>query len=163
MAFSDYTTPDSVRSVLGISAKEISDAKIADTVYLTTMLEALYALAPTLSADFTTARSANPRTAHQTRFVLLVETFCSYTVAHALIPNLPMAAPQIITDGKTAINRVANPYEHLREPLQASLAYFKVNLMAAYSDVNPAILKQDKLKRTLVRAAAMPFDPVTGA
>lgn len=163
MAFTDYTSPDEVRAVLGISAKEVSDDKIATTVNLTTLLEALYKLAPTLQADFATAYAAAPRSAAQARFVLLVETFCAYTVAVAMIPGLPLNAPQIITDGKTAMNRVANPFEALLPALHASLGYFKINLMTAYTAVNSAIPVVAAKARVIVLGIATSIDPVTGA
>lgn len=160
--FSDYTTADSVRAVLGISVKEASDAMVEDTVYLTGLLEALYALSTTLAADYKTARDASTRSAKQVRFVLLVQTFCSYTVALQLIPNLPLSAPQQITDGKTAMNRAANPYEHLKPQLATSLAYFKVNMIEAYAAVNSAITVPVATRRTMVVGSGLATDPVTG-
>ena len=163
MAFTDYTTPDEVRAVLGISVKEVSDDKVASAVTLTTVLEALYRLAPTLQADFKISYAASPRSSAQARFVLLVETFCAYTVAIAMIPGLPLNAPQSISDGKTALSRVANPFEALLPHLNASLAYFKTNLMTAYSAVNSAIPVQVHKARTMVLGVATSADPVTGA
>jgi hypothetical protein len=162
MAFPDYTTANSVRAVLGISVKEASDAVIEDPVYLTGVLEVLYDLSTTLVIDYSGARDASPRTDKQTRFVLLVQTFCAYTVALQLIPNLPLLAPQIITDGKTAINRVANPYENLRPSIVASLAYFKLNLIEAYAAINSAIAVPTPKRRTMVAGVGLATDPVTG-
>lgn len=163
MAFSEYTTADSVRAVLGISAKEASDAMIEDQVYLTGILEALRGLSTTLAADYRKAALVSPRSDKQTRLVLLVQTFCAYTVALQLIPNLPLSAPQQITDGKTAVNRVANPYEHLKPSLQASLAYFKGNMLEAYAEINSAITVPVATRRTMVVNVGLGTDPVTGA
>lgn len=163
MAFSDYTNPDSVRAVLGISVKEVSDAKITDNVYLTTLLEALHALSPTLKDDYLEASVASPRTAKQNRFVLLAETLCTYVVAQALIPGLRLAAPQVITDGKTSINRVADPYTALEPAISASIGYYKQNLMEAYADINVAITAPVRRARTMVLAVGLAVDPVTGA
>lgn len=162
MAFSDYTSPTSVRAVLGISVKEVHDATVTDTVYLTTLLETLYGLSPTLSADFLlTSAEPTPSPAEQ-RFVRLVETFCAYTVAVALIPSLPLAAPQIITDGKASVNRIANPYENLLPALNASLAYIKNNLMAAYAEIYPGISPLAPVNRTMVVNVGLAVDPITG-
>lgn len=164
MALSDYTTPDEVRAVLGISAREVPDDKVASTVNLTTLLEALRKLSPTLSDDFKTAHDAAPRSALQTRFTLLVETFCAYTVAVAMVPSLPLSAPMIITDGKTALNRVSNPFEALLPSLNASLTYFKTNLMAAYAELFPGTISPlAPIKRTMVVDVGIAVDPVTGA
>lgn len=163
MAFSDYTTADSVRAVLGISVKEASDAVVEDTVNLTNMLEALYSVSTTLAADFRKAAAAAPRSDKQTRFVLLVQTFCAYAVALQLIPSLPLLAPQQITDGKTAVNRVDNPYEHLKPSLQASLTYFKANMIEAYAAINSAVTVPTATKRTMVTSVGLGTDPITGA
>lgn len=162
MAFSDYTTPDSVRAVLGISVKEAADSVIEDTVYLTGMLEALHKVSSTLATDYLDAKNTAPRSANQTRFVLLAETYCTYTVALQLIPNLPMAAPQIITDGKSAMNRVADPYKELKPSIVASLNYFRTNLVEAYAAINPAIVVPVTKKRIGVLASSLAVDPVTG-
>lgn len=162
MALPDYTTADSVRAVLGISVKEASDAVIEDPVYLTGILEALYDLSTTLATDYRKARDASPRSDKQTRFVLLVQTFCAYTVALQLIPNLPLLAPQQITDGKTAVNRVANPYENLRPSIVASLAYFKLNMIEAYAAINLTIAVPVAKRRTMVAGVGLGTDPVTG-
>lgn len=162
MAFSDYTKPDDVRAVLGVSIKEIADSVIESGVYLTTVLEALYKLNATLAEDYRTASGTAQRTSKQNRFVLLVQTYCSYIVARQLIPNLPMAAPQIITDGKTALNRIANPYEHLKEPIDASISYFGANLIEAYADINSAVVVPVAARRTMVKSSGLAVDPVTG-
>lgn len=162
MAFSDYTTSDNVRAVIGISAKEVSNAVVENNVYLTGMLEALRALSPNLAADYLAAVAITGRTAAQNRFVLLAETFCSYSVAVQLIPSLPLAAPQIITDGKSAQNRIANPYEQLLPTLNAALSNFATNLMGAYSDINSAIPRVVATPRRMVSAVGLAVDPVTG-
>lgn len=162
MAFTDYTFPDEVRGVLGISVKEVSDAKVSSTVNLTTLLEALDSLSLTLRADYFTASNASPRTPQQSRFVLLVQTFSAYTVAIAVVPSLALAAPQIITDGKTAVNRVANPFENLLPNLTTSLAYFKTTLMEAYAAINPSISPLAPVRRTNVIDTGLAVDPITG-
>lgn len=163
MAFTDYTTPDNVRAVLGISAMEVADNVITRNVYLTGLLEALRALSPTLAADYTALKTAGgTHSADESRFLLLAETFCSYTVAVQLVPNLPMSAPQTITDGKSQQGRIANPYEGLLPSLNTSLAIFKFNLMDAYSDINPAIPAPIRTVRTMVTAVGLATDPVTG-
>lgn len=162
-AFTDYTTPNNVRAVLGISDKEAEDVVVTSNVYLTGMLEALRALSLTLAADYTTLKiQSGTRTAAETRFLLLAESFCSYTVAIQLIPALPLLAPQLITDGKSQQQRIANPYEQLKPSLSASLALFSFNLMDAYSTINPAIAKPVKTARTMVAAVGLAVDPITG-
>lgn len=160
--FTDYTTADSVRAVLGISVKEVSDQKVTDTIYLTGLLEALHQLNPAISAAFLTARAVSQRSAKQTRFVLLVETYCAYVVAIQMIPNLPLSAPQVITDGKTAINRIANPYEHLLPDLTASLITFGQRLLNAYADLTPGYTAPTRVTRKMVTSTGTAFDNVTG-
>lgn len=162
MALSDYTSPNSVRAVLGISAKEISDVVITDDVYLTNMLESLRAISTTLAADYLVAKALPTPTAAQARFSLLAGTFCAYAVAAQLVSTLPLAAPQLITDGKSQQGRIANPYSALLPSLLASLTYVQGNLVDAYSDVNPAIVKPDKKSRTMVTSVGLAVDPVTG-
>ena len=163
MVLSDYTSPYEVRAVLGISAKEVTDIAITSSVNLVMVMEALRGLSLTLSDDFVVARDASPRSALQSRFVLLVQTYCAYVVAITLLPSLPMSAPMLIGDGKTALNRVADPYALLAPALNASLEYFKTNLTSAYSDLNPAITRIVPKRRTIAVDVPLAVDPVTGA
>jgi hypothetical protein len=163
MSFTDYTTPASVRALLGISEKEIRDTVVTDTVYLTALLEHLYGLSPTLADDYQTNKADTSRTALQNRFCLLAETVCAYVVAIALIPNLPMSAPQTITDGKAEHTRMANPYENLRDPLTATLDYYTAKLLAAYALVNTGVVLRSAVARTMVTSVGVAPDPVTGA
>lgn len=163
-AFTDYTTPGNVRAVLGISVKEAEDVVVTSSPYFTGMLEALRALSLTLATDYTTLKTAGgTRTAKESRFLLLAESFCAYIVAIQLIPALPLLAPQLITDGKSQQGRIANPYEQLKPSLTASLAIFSFNLMDAYSDINVAITKPVKTTRIMVLGVDLAVDPVTGA
>ena len=161
MAFTDYTSPSSVRALLGISEKEVRDVVVTDGVYLTALLETLYAISLDLPDDYLEANKLPNRTPAQNRFVMLADTVCAYAVALALIPNLPMSAPITITDGKSEQTRMSNPYEHLTEDLGATLAFYVVKLRAAYALVSdtPAA---SVTARTSVISVGTAFNPITG-
>lgn len=162
MPFSDYTAPDTVRSVLGISAEEVEDTSIDNPVYLTGLLESLYDVHPSLADDYLATRSVASRSTDQNRFLLLVQTYCSYTVALQMIPSLPMSAPKEVKDGKAAITRIDNPYANLRVNVATSMSYFKDRLLLAYKLLFPARLLPTKAVRVNIISVPVGFDPVTG-
>lgn len=163
MPFADYTTPADVRSILGISDQEIEDEAIANNIYLTGMIEAMHRINPSLAADYLTIKALTGRNAAQNRFMLLAGTYCAYTAALQLIPNMPLSAPKDITDGKSATARIDNPYEKLIPQISGSLSYFRDGLVDAYKIVFPDAVLSAKLERINIVSTGVGFDPVTGA
>jgi hypothetical protein len=161
MAFSDYTTPDSVRAVLGVSAKEAKDVLITDNVYLTHILERLDELGDTLATDYRTAAAAEPRSELQNRFVLAVQTLCAHEVALKIIPSLGALAPQRITDGQSEAQRVDNPYTQMAGPITDSLTLVRASVRRAYAKLTGANTPLST-QRTNVANSALGVDPITG-
>lgn len=161
MAFADYTTPDSVRALLGVSSKELKDATITDVVYLTTLLEKLEEVTPGFADIYAAARDAEPRTSQENRLVLLVQSFCGYEVALALIPAMPLLAPQTISDGRSEIARVDNPFTALEPDLTAARDYIRMRMKLAYSAVTGNSLGGSSTRRN-VSVVSPGIDPIAG-
>lgn len=161
MALIDYTTPDSIRALLGVSAKELKDTVIDDDVYLIKVLEKLDSLAADFTTVYAAARDAEPRTSQQGRLVLLVQSFAAYTVALELVPAMPAFAPQTISDGKSEMSRVDNPYAALAPALIEARDYIQMRLKLAYTSVTGVGLGAAQLRRH-VSVVSPGADPITG-
>lgn len=160
MAFADYTTPDEVRSLLGANPKELTDAIITTNTYLTTLLGKLDDLDPALVSAFMAAKDAEAPTAAQARFVLLVQTYCTYVVAIALVPSLPNLLAKRITDGKAETER-HNPYASLLPDLTVSLNWVRAKVQTALGAVT-GTAPATRAWRTMVANVPLGTDPITG-
>lgn len=160
MPFADYTSPQEVRSLLGASAKEVTDGVVTTNTYLTMMLEKLDEIDPTTSAVYLAARDAEPPTKAQARFVLLVQTFCAYVVAIGLVPAIPNLIAKRITDGKSEVER-NNPYASLMPELLANLSWIRQRVVLALAELNgqPA---PTAVTRRLAGGIPLGLDPVAG-
>lgn len=162
MAFEDYTNPDSIRAILGVNAKELKDIVVTDNVFYTAMLEALHDIDAVLAADYLVAKAAEPPSATQGRFVMLTDAYCAYFVAQLMIPKLPVIAPQLITDGRSQVQRVDNPFATLLPAINASLTVFKDRLIAVYKLINTGVVVPAARAHARIAAVSLGTDPVTG-
>lgn len=160
MPFADYTSPQEVRSLLGASAKEVTDAVVTTNSYLTLMLEKLDEIDPTTSAVYLAARDAEPQTKVQARFVLLIQTFCAYVVAIGLVPAIPNLIVKRVTDGKSEVER-NNPYASLMPELLANLGWIKQRVVLALAELNGQPAPTTTVRR-LAGGIGLGTDPITG-
>lgn len=161
MAFSDYTSPDSVRAALGVSAREAPDTVITDNIYLIELLEEMDSFGITFRADYLAARDAEPRSAAQNRLVLLAQAFGAYTIALKLIPILGALVPGRTADGKSEMERINNPYENMRAPIEANRNVYRTRLRAAYAGLTGTAVNAPGLSPR-ISVVGLGTDPITG-
>jgi hypothetical protein len=163
MAFTDITSTAEVRAVLGVSEKELRDDVLLLPLYSTRLTEALRDLHTQLLADYASAAALDSRTDDQQRFVDLVQAYASHHIATQCLGALPMFAKQQVTDGKNALQRVADPYAQLRKDVPSVLYILKVRLRGAYAGINPDATPPLPAEQLAALAATRGTDPVTGA
>lgn len=163
MAITDYTTPTSIRAIIGVSDDEISDATITDVVYSIMLDEALYDLSPTLATDYATVKALPTPTADQTRFLNLINTWCAYQVASQLMTSLELFAPKEIKSEKDAFTRIDNPYADIEANIVQILGTLGTRILNLYADLFPAQLPPKVTTIVSAVAVGLPLDPVTGA
>lgn len=158
----DYTTPASVRSVLGVSMPEIKDEVVQNPIYETLLEENLYSLHPQMAADYLLAKAAEPKTNLQERFVNVMQTYSAYQVASQMLGSVAMFAPKVIEDSRTKIERFTDAYKALKAEVLATLSYLEGKLLDIYALVNPDAPAPAKIARILVVSAPLGLDPITG-
>jgi hypothetical protein len=162
MAITDYTTPASVRAIIGVSDDEIDDITIENSIYSNLLDEAFYDLSPTMEADYATTKASIPLNANQVRFVRLIETWAGYTVAGFLMTSMEMFAPQIIKSDKDEVARVSNPYVNVETNIKQITRSLANRILNLYPVLFPTHLVPDPVKYINVVATSAPVDPVTG-
>lgn len=162
MAILDYTTPTSIRAIIGVSDDEISDATIEDVVYSVMLNEALIDLSPTLVADYTTVKAILTPSADQTRFLNLVNTWCAYQVASQLMTSLELFAPKEIKSEKDAFTRIDDPYKDIEANIIQILSTLGTRILKLYAVLFPSQSTPTSTAIVSALAVGLPIDPVTG-
>lgn len=161
---STYTTPDSVRAVLGVADDEVTDDMLALPLYevrLVYDLEEIDSGIPeayktTVAIDYTT------RTAAEKRFCDAVKLFSAYSVARTALSSLPYLADKRITDGRAESERIADPFSLVREAVSGGLLDLRYKVSAAYAAL-PSVTTEvvTRTARTMLASTGIAVDPVT--
>lgn len=153
------TDTDQVRSVLGISVRDMDDDKLD-----TPRVELELTIAMTESAiDYATiiaegtATSPAPSEEEKLRYQYL-KLFSIYYCAVVIIPRLRLAATQKIGDGDNSMERFLNPeFDKLEKAYKSKVEAFKSALQDAISGTPTAATIYSPLS-----GVSPSYDPVTG-
>lgn len=161
---SDYTTPDTVRALLGINDLEVEDAQLALEVYSLVVESGLDNLDLRVLPAYETVKAVPEagRTSTQRRYYSSVQVYSATLVALELVPSLPLAVPRRIGDEKAVVERVNDPFKSLQQNLAASLAVLGDRIKAALSLLDPSF-SSTSVSRRFASTVALNPDPVTGA
>lgn len=162
MPYTDLTSTSSVRSVLGVSEKELRDDVLIEPIYSTILSIELRAIYSDILTLFDTVQAIDPRTAAQQQFLDLMQTYASYNVALQCCISVRMFAPKIIQDSKSKLERQDDPYKNLRTDIGATLGFLRDTLLTLLPDLVPGFEPPAKVARVLVVATPLAVDPVTG-
>jgi len=162
MALTEFTTPDSIRSVLGVSAKELEDTTLLQKRYETMLIEDVLALHAQMLEDFRTTFALPTKTDDEQRFLDLFEAFAAHQVAKQCLGSIEMFAPRRITDGKSELERSTDPYKRLRDDVAAVLNILRIRLREAYARINPDATPPAPAERLAAIVSTPAFNPITG-
>lgn len=161
MALTQYTTPDEVRGILGVAAKELPDAVLESALQEQLLIIDLEQINVSLPASYLALTGA--LSANQTRFQSLVQAFSAYSVAREKLSGLPLSSPVRIQDGRAELERTADPYKGVREGVEAMYAFLRARLAAAYLVLFPTATVPSVSYVTIVTSTGLALDPVTNA
>lgn len=155
-----FTTPDEIRAVLGVSQEEIEDVTLAMPLYLRQLQFELSDIDPTLESSYLTIAGLASRTAAQQKLYDVMQAFAPYQVAKVLLTSAPLFAPRRITDGRAEVERIVDPYAEVREGVDAGFLSLRARLVNALVALGTAVTTES---RTLIYSAAagLAVNPVT--
>jgi len=163
MALSDYTTPQEIRAVLGVSSTELTDETLALSMYGTLATLGLEDIHKNLPTEFSTVSALPVKTSQQQRFVDLVKLYVPYKIAKELLTSLPLFAVKQLSDGRAEFQRQADVFNDLRDGVDAALNSLKFRLSATYASMYPAVIVNTPTATfSSVRAAGLAVNPITG-
>lgn len=155
-----YTSYDEVRSVLGVEDDELLDETLALPVYLNLLLEDLMDVNINTEKMFDDISGEDDPTPLQLRFLRLVGTFSTYSVARHLTTSLPMFAPRSLGDGKATMSRFLDPYKDTIKKIEEQFTLTQGRLQQVIDELNSET-KEATTKRYFV-GVGLSRDPVTG-
>lgn len=151
----NFSTTDSVRAVLGISEKDMSDLQLTDR---NLELELRLDLSSWVSNAASLAEAVNAGTATQAELDILdsVGLYATYFCAKLVIPSLQMGAAHSISDGKNSMDRFASiNWDQLYDRITERAAFYKKLVLNLNTPTTAAAYKPFSL-------VASSYDPVTG-
>lgn len=165
MALTNYTSYNMIRAVLGVAETEVEDVDLALALYLNELEFKLNELNDAIITQYDIIRviTENSRTVPQRRFYNLVQTYSAYWIAKVILGgSIEMFAPKVITDAKATQQRVDDPFEALRQAVEASLLTWETRLSAALDGLVPGETITAPVTRRLIGTVTLGVDPVTG-
>lgn len=163
MPITTYTSPDQVRSALGLSKTEINDSVLGQEQWDTLLTLDLESVSANLPTGYTTvaAIAEGSRTPTEAKLYSLTRLFATLSVAKSLIPAANMFSVQTLTDGKASFDRQDDVQKDLFTGLVAQYSSVKALLAAAYLAYAPGSAVVATVSPILTITADLAVDPVT--
>lgn len=167
MALTIYLELDEVRAALGVNDLELKDSVLNLPVYEIGLVRELSKISASLPVAFSTVSAVAPasRTPTQQALADATHLFSVYACARQVGVSLAAMAPKDIGDGKATMSRFSDaPYKDVMTRVEAMYTAARNSLMESmilYSGAGSQTAST--VPRTVFKAAARAFDPVTGA
>jgi hypothetical protein len=159
-----YTPYDSIRAVLGVSAKELKDETLGLVIWETQFLLEMGDVdggAGQVMALYNGLPSTG-RTVNQQQLYDLVNMLATYSVARQMLTPAPLAVPQKITDGKAAVERFsASNFDRVRDGVLGTYNQLLARLKVVLVKLSPSS-QVAATDRTFISSVSTGIDPVTG-
>jgi hypothetical protein len=159
----NYTTYNDIRSILGVSDQELSDATLGLEVYKSYLDSELDEVDSTLITEYAAVVAVleASRTAAQKRFYRTTRLFAVYAVARQLTTALPLFSPKDISDGKASLARFSDsPYREVTKKVTSEYDRLKTALLDAFYGLTSSTATSTA--RVYFSSAILVPDPVTG-
>ncbi len=138
MDITDFTSYTEVRTTVGLSSDELSDAILASEIYANSLELAMSEVtlsdaAPStgsLAARYAAVVLLTTRTELEQKFYNLTRLFCTYAVAYEVATSLGMRTPKSESDGKRTLVRFSpeSTYRDTADMIREKLEDFKSRL-----------------------------------
>ncbi len=168
MAITTYTTFDTIRTLLGVNAKEVSDATLGLALYEDQFQLELEDVDEGGGAALTEYQrivgiDAASRSADEARYFALVSILAAYSVARQLLGPDFNLVPKTITDGRASLERRDDQKERMYQAVLAGYDQFLRRLKALLVVLVPSAAVPAAPVRSYISAVGLGTDPVTGS
>lgn len=162
-----FTTYDEIRSLLGVSGRELKDAVLALPHWTLEVEQRILDIdggAGAVLTQFATvyAISYGARTAAQTQFFKVTCMYVLYAMGQQLVQRADSFSPVEMTDGKAGAKHLADRFQLLAPVLDGGAQRLRERLKDALLILVPTASIAAALERTMIVGAGLGTDPVTG-
>lgn len=159
----DYMTLDEPRAVLGVSDEELEDVTLNLPLYVVQLEGLLEEVHPGLVGLYATVKASPTPSPAEQRFLQVTSVFSAYAIGQILLTSANLFAPKKIGDGRAETERVADPFEDVRDGVDATLITLRARLYAALRAIGEVVVVTPTyVARTLFVPAGLSVNPVTG-
>jgi hypothetical protein len=157
------TTADEVRAVLGVSDEELEDLTLDLKVFTDQLELELSDIDATLpwTLDTILAIPSVSRTAAQAKVFTIANLFSAYAYGKILLTSLPLFSPKRMTDGRAEFERFADPFETVRNGVNAGYVSLRARLQTALTTLN-GYAAPAAITPIFSVSIGLAVDPVTG-
>lgn len=160
MPLTDYTTYEAVRTVSGLSSVELSDAQLAQDIFLTMLQADLGAISVQLDPLYLSLLGPDPLTPEESHFVKAVKVFSPYAVARSAMSSSGMSGLKKIEDGKARAERFSDALSQGQNGVQAQYAKWRQHLVDAFEGLG--YVATTSATRVWMQGVTPIYNPVTG-
>lgn len=159
----DYTTPNSVRVLLGVTVNELPDLVLNDQFYTLALNADLYRVCATIAADYATAEALAATDVEASRFADAVSLFAAYAVAKVCLASLPQFAVRSSSDGKaTFLRHTATSFDNAILRVEMEYSRARAALLDLYAAYLPDVVTSALTTREVMQVSSPSFNPITG-
>ena len=158
-----FTSPDEIRAVLGVSQDDLEDETINLPNYVRQLQFDLADLDSTLEAQYLAVADIDEgsRTTAQQKLYDVTQVFSAYSISRKLLTGASLFAPRRITDGRAEAERVVDPFAQLREGVEANYGILRSRLLSALAGIGSTVAAVTS--RSYFGTAGLAVNPVTNA
>lgn len=127
-----FTTPVEIRAVLGVTPEELPDITLAQPLYLRQLQFVLSDVDSGLEAAYLAVAALPSRSTAQQKLYDVMQAFSPYAIGKDLLGSLTLFAPRRITDGRAEMERMTDPFQDVRDGVDAGYNTLLDRLRAAY-------------------------------
>ena len=153
-----FTSYDEIRAVLGVSDEELEDTTLALSMYPRLLEMDLRDISSGLVDQYLAIYALAIKTPEEQKLLDVVSVFSAYAISKHLLTALPLFSPKRITDGRTDTDRVADPFETVREGVNSMYPILRGRVKAALQALGtPVTVAAPRLYFSAVGLATNPI------
>jgi len=165
MLITEYTTYSSVRTVLGLTERQLKDEVLADEVYSFSLVADLRSVGESVLAGSDIIQDyqelidgTEALTPQASTFMGALRAFSAYSVANQTLPALAEISPYFLSDSKASYRK---HQQDTAKRINESFLRFRSLLQEAYAGYL-GVAAPESPRISLLGVSSPSFDPVTG-
>jgi len=158
----DYTSPEDVRAILGVTVDDLSDATILLPIHENLLISDIESVDESVDvpALYSAAQLVTTPSSDEERLIRTVKIFATFSLAKQLCGSLPLFAIKQETDSKAGMTRFDNPYKEVIVSVGRDYDRSRNKLKQALTALNTGT--GTTVRRPYFATSSPSSDPITG-